>query len=160
MAYTETVSTTLHYIGVSPMLLTSGLLLIIFYIFFIYFKPEREPRVYPPGPPGLPILGNMLSFIFTRKEEHELLFDWANKYGPIISVKILDTRVIIVSDIGLVQEALNNPGISDRGFPNSKELLGREKSGELYLSHIRLRRTVGQNGSKVRQNSVWRVKIF
>ena len=109
------------------------LALMTFLILLSYFYQawSERGRVYPPGPPGLPILGSMLSLVCTEKQQHEVIYDWTNKYGPIITFKVLDTRVVVISDIDLVQKAFSHPGISDRRFPGSKALTGRDNCGKL-----------------------------
>ncbi|KAI0174355.1 putative cytochrome P450 [Pestalotiopsis sp. NC0098] len=60
----------------------------------------RRPRDYPPGPPTLPILGNLLQI---PQEKRHLQFEkWAREYGPIYSL-MLGTKVMIVlsSDLAI-----------------------------------------------------------
>ncbi|KAH7066938.1 cytochrome P450 [Paraphoma chrysanthemicola] len=53
----------------------------------------RRPSDYPPGPPTLPLIGNLH---LMPKEKAYLQFQkWANKYGPVYSL-ILGTKVMIV----------------------------------------------------------------
>ncbi|KAI1146431.1 cytochrome P450 [Nemania diffusa] len=53
----------------------------------------RRPKGYPPGPPTLPLIGNLH---LMHKEKGHLQFQkWTNEYGPIYSL-ILGTKVMIV----------------------------------------------------------------
>ena len=56
-------------------------------------KVGRRPKGLPPGPPTLPIIGNLHQI---PKEKAHLQFQkWAQEYGPIYSL-IVGSRVIIV----------------------------------------------------------------
>ncbi|GAB1318300.1 Fumitremorgin C synthase [Madurella fahalii] len=60
----------------------------------------RRPEGYPPGPPTLPILGNLHQI--PAKDSHVQFKKWAEEYGPIYSL-ILGTQVMIVlsSDVAI-----------------------------------------------------------
>jgi hypothetical protein len=65
----------------------------------------RRPKNLPPGPPTLPIIGNLHQM---PKENVHLQFQkWAQKYGPVYSL-VLGTKVTIVlsSDVA-VKELLD-----------------------------------------------------
>ncbi|TPX18509.1 uncharacterized protein E0L32_011622 [Thyridium curvatum] len=53
----------------------------------------RRPSSYPPGPPTLPLIGNLHQM--PSKKAHLQLQKWAEEYGPIYSL-ILGTKVMIV----------------------------------------------------------------
>lgn len=53
----------------------------------------RRPKGYPPGPPTLPLIGNLHQM--PKHQPHKQLEAWAREYGPIYSL-ILGTRVMIV----------------------------------------------------------------
>ena len=53
----------------------------------------RRPKGLPPGPPTLPIIGNIHQIPTTHP--HKQYQTWANQYGPIYSL-MLGTRVMIV----------------------------------------------------------------
>lgn len=56
-------------------------------------KIGRRPSDYPPGPPTLPLIGNLHQM---PKEKAHLQFQkWAETYGPVYSL-ILGTKVMVV----------------------------------------------------------------
>nr|BDX35607.1 cytochrome P450 monooxygenase StrG [Stachybotrys sp.] len=60
----------------------------------------QRPKDYPPGPPTIPILGNLHQI---PSEKRHLQFEkWAQEYGPVYSL-ILGTKVMIVlsSDVAI-----------------------------------------------------------
>lgn len=53
----------------------------------------QRPKGYPPGPPTLPLIGNLHQL---QKEKPHLQFQqWAKEYGPVYSL-ILGSRVVVV----------------------------------------------------------------
>ncbi|KAI1487972.1 cytochrome P450 [Biscogniauxia mediterranea] len=53
----------------------------------------HRPKGYPPGPPTLPLIGNL--HLMPKEKVHLQLQKWAEEYGPIYSL-ILGTKVMIV----------------------------------------------------------------
>ncbi|KAL2752599.1 hypothetical protein ACRALDRAFT_1058459 [Sodiomyces alcalophilus JCM 7366] len=53
----------------------------------------RRPRDYPPGPPTLPLIGNLHQIPTERR--HVQFEKWAREYGPVYSL-MLGTKVMIV----------------------------------------------------------------
>lgn len=53
----------------------------------------RRPANYPPGPPTLPLIGNL--HLMPREKGHLQFHKWAEEYGPVYSL-ILGTSVMIV----------------------------------------------------------------
>ncbi|KIW99740.1 uncharacterized protein Z518_11153 [Rhinocladiella mackenziei CBS 650.93] len=53
----------------------------------------QRPKAYPPGPPTLPILGNL--HLMPKRDAHLQFEKWAREYGPVYSL-ILGTKVLIV----------------------------------------------------------------
>ncbi|CAG7969918.1 unnamed protein product [Penicillium salamii] len=53
----------------------------------------RRPKNYPPGPPTLPILGNIHQM--PTRDAHLQFEEWAREYGPVYSL-ILGTKCLIV----------------------------------------------------------------
>jgi cytochrome P450 len=53
----------------------------------------RRPKDFPPGPPTLPIIGNL--HLMPTKEPHHQFKKWADEYGPVYSL-VLGWSVMIV----------------------------------------------------------------
>ncbi|RYP69934.1 hypothetical protein DL771_005794 [Monosporascus sp. 5C6A] len=56
-------------------------------------KIGRRPKDYPPGPPTLPLIGNLHQV--PREKVHLQFQKWAEEYGPVYSL-ILGTKVLVV----------------------------------------------------------------
>ncbi|KAF2475793.1 putative cytochrome P450 [Lindgomyces ingoldianus] len=57
------------------------------------FQVGRRPKGLPPGPPTMPIIGNLHQI--PTKDPHIQFMQWAKEYGPVYSL-ILGTKVMIV----------------------------------------------------------------
>lgn len=68
-------------------------LIIIATIIFQLRNVGRRPKDYPPGPPTMPIIGNIHQV--PPKHPHVQFKKWAEEYGPVYSL-ILGTNVMIV----------------------------------------------------------------
>lgn len=78
----------------------SGLVALVLVGLWQLSKIGRRPKNYPPGPPTLPIIGNLHQI---PQEKRHLQFEkWAREYGPIYSL-MLGTKVMIVlnSDLAI-----------------------------------------------------------
>jgi hypothetical protein len=73
----------------SVLLALVGILLILWRI----SKVGQRPQDYPPGPPTLPIIGNL--HLIPTESRHLQFHKWAKEYGPIYSV-ILGTQTYVV----------------------------------------------------------------
>jgi hypothetical protein len=94
----------------------------------------KRGRLLPPGPPTVPILGNLLQF---PKQNIFLTFtEWAQKYGEIVSVKLGSGTVIVVSSpqaARAILDGANNAITSDRSI----QYLVDEIFSGLHLSLMR-----------------------
>lgn len=57
-----------------------------------------------PGPPGLPLIGNLHQFKAGRF--HAQLEDWARQYGPLYRLRLRSLTAVGISEPGLIQEVL------------------------------------------------------
>ena len=100
--------------------------MIIVELLYLYTKKQ-----YPPGPPGLPVLGVALEH--PKTEFWKTYARWGQKYSPkgIMSFHVLGRRIIVLNKGSIATEMLdkNSNIYSDRPFPiMAGLLLRREKS--------------------------------
>jgi hypothetical protein len=77
--------------SVSP--LHGGLLILVLGLLWRLSRVGRRPSNYPPGPPTLPIIGNLHQI--PNEGRHVQFEQWAREYGPVYSL-MLGTKVMIV----------------------------------------------------------------
>jgi len=108
-----------------------------FVIFFVL--EEKRGKRYcrlPPGPPGWPIVGNLLQL---GNKPYESLFHLANRYGPLMSVSLGRKTVVIVSSPAMAKEVVKT---HDQIFAG-RTVLESTKS----LSHYKFSLIWAQSGS-------------
>nr|XP_043615234.1 cytochrome P450 77A2-like [Erigeron canadensis] len=86
----------------------STLFSIITIILFLA-RPKRRLNL-PPGPPGWPIVGNLLQVAGSGKPFFQYVRELLPIYGPIITLKMGTRTMIILSQADLVHEALIEKG--------------------------------------------------
>ncbi|KAI4720577.1 cytochrome P450 [Aureobasidium sp. EXF-10727] len=64
-----------------------------------------RPKNFPPGPPTLPIIGNLHQL--PDKDEYLLFTKWAKKYGPIYSIMVGSQALIVLSSVEVVKDLLD-----------------------------------------------------
>ncbi|KAG6827504.1 hypothetical protein H0H92_011524 [Tricholoma furcatifolium] len=105
--------------------ISGGLAILALYLFT---EKLRRGSQLPPGPRGLPIIGNM----FDMPKEYEWKH-WAKHkdlYGPISTVNVLSTRVVIINDLQTAIDLLETKSsiYSNRPtFPFAGEMVGWNK---------------------------------
>uniref|UniRef100_H2ZL07 Uncharacterized protein n=1 Tax=Ciona savignyi TaxID=51511 RepID=H2ZL07_CIOSA len=86
---------------------TTSILVVLLAVMMIYRWHKQKYKNLPPGPTGVPILG-CLPFMDTLAE---LTFTkWSKKYGPIFTVYLGQTRVVVLNSFEAIEEALINQG--------------------------------------------------
>ncbi|KAK7052024.1 putative cytochrome P450 [Favolaschia claudopus] len=92
--------------------LTPGL---IFVFLWIWKIGSREAGL-PPGPPTLPLLGNL--HMFPKSLAHFKLTEWARKYGGIYSLKIGPGTAVVLTDVAAVKELMEKRSGSTADRPS------------------------------------------
>ncbi|KAH7842886.1 hypothetical protein Vadar_010211 [Vaccinium darrowii] len=93
-----------------PLLSLFPIILIIFFSYYLYQKLRFK---LPPGPRPLPIVGNLYD---VKPVLFRCFAEWAQVYGPIISVWMGSTLHVVVSSSDLAKEVLkeNDQQLADR----------------------------------------------
>ncbi|CAK9154037.1 unnamed protein product [Ilex paraguariensis] len=89
-----------HIIFTALAFLVSGL------IFLLSRKTKSKKLNLPPGPPGWPVVGNLFQVARSGKPFFQYVRELLPKYGPIFTMKMGATTMIILSSAELVHEAL------------------------------------------------------
>ncbi|KAG9131084.1 hypothetical protein Leryth_006804 [Lithospermum erythrorhizon] len=72
----------------------------------IFFKNSklRRKTLDPPGPPGLPLLGNLHQF--DANNTHLYVWELSQKYGPIMSLKLGSVPTLVISSAKMAKEVM------------------------------------------------------
>ncbi|KAK6161574.1 hypothetical protein DH2020_004955 [Rehmannia glutinosa] len=97
----------------------------IIILIYLYQKNKKTDKKtpFPPGPPGLPLIGNLHQF-GTANNIHVYLWKLSKKYGPLMHMKLGPVPVLIISSAKLAKEALKTQDLAFSGRP---KLLGQQK---------------------------------
>ncbi|CAA6669751.1 unnamed protein product [Spirodela intermedia] len=81
---------------------------------------RRPRRGLPPGPPAIPILGNLMWLTRSVAEFEPLLRDLCSKYGPVVTIHLGSNPIVIVGNRDLAHEMLIQHGVvfADRPSPS------------------------------------------
>ncbi|CAG9990872.1 unnamed protein product [Clonostachys byssicola] len=77
----------------------------------------RRPGSFPPGPPTLPLIGNLHQI--PQNRSHEQFKKWADEYGPIYSLILGTRRVVVLNTDQGVKDMLDKRGSIYSSRPDS-----------------------------------------
>ncbi|KAL0284966.1 UNVERIFIED_CONTAM: cytochrome [Sesamum calycinum] len=83
---------------------------------------KKKTAKNPPGPPGLPFIGNFLQF--DKAKPHIYLYHLAKKYGPLAFLKHGHTPILVVSSPRMAKLVLKT---HDLAFCSRPPVLGQQK---------------------------------
>ncbi|KAJ7080195.1 cytochrome P450 monooxygenase [Mycena belliarum] len=86
----------------------------------LYLRATRRPASTPPGPPPLPLIGNLLDI--PREKEVLTYNDMADKYGEIVYLSVLSKKIFIVSSARILNELFNQRSANYSDRPHSTML--------------------------------------
>ncbi|KAM0887961.1 hypothetical protein ACQ4PT_028640 [Festuca glaucescens] len=106
-------------------LLIAGVLLLL-PLAVLLRNAARQRRGLPPGPPVVPLFGNLLWLRNSAADVEPLLLGLFKKYGPIVTLRIGSRLSIFVADRHLTHQALIGAGVAlaDRPQAATSSLLG------------------------------------
>ncbi|KAM3249729.1 hypothetical protein P3L10_011499 [Capsicum annuum] len=90
--------------------------------FLIHLAKKGRKKLMPPGPLGLPFIGNLHQF--DSLTPHLYFWKLSQKYGKIFSLKIGSTTMVVISSAKLTKEVLKT---QDLAFCSRPSLLGQQK---------------------------------
>ncbi|KAL7106427.1 hypothetical protein ACP275_07G113000 [Erythranthe tilingii] len=99
-------------------LLLSISLPIILIIYLLQKNKKPIKTLVPPGPPPLPLIGN-LHQIGAARDPHIYLWQLSKKYGPLIHMKLGSIPLIVISSAKLAKQALKIQDLAFSSRPNS-----------------------------------------
>ncbi|XP_021754035.1 geraniol 8-hydroxylase-like [Chenopodium quinoa] len=70
---------------------------------------DSHPRTLPPGPPTVPIFGNLFSL---GTKPHVSLTELSKRYGPLMTLQLGQVPTVIISSADMAKEALQRNDIS------------------------------------------------
>lgn len=87
------------------------LFIILFILLLLLFKLKRHKQFRsPPGPKGLPIIGNLHQF--DASKPHVYLAELAKTYGPIVRLRIGRVSIVVVQSSKLAKEVLHTQDLN------------------------------------------------
>ncbi|KAG8952314.1 hypothetical protein FRC04_004742 [Tulasnella sp. 424] len=95
----------------------------------IIFRVGRREADLPPGPPTLPILGNL--HVFPTVRMHIKFTEWAGIYGDIFSLKLVNGTVTVLNSLEAVWQVLENQ--SNRTSNRPPSTIARMVADDLHF---------------------------
>ncbi|XP_040382987.1 cytochrome P450 76M5-like [Oryza brachyantha] len=93
---------------------------------------RRRRRGLPPGPPPLPVIGNVLSL---RGNMHHALAQLAGEYGPVMTLKLGLVTTVVVSSADAAREAFtrHDRRLAARAVPDASRARGFAERSMIWL---------------------------
>ncbi|KAK3019808.1 hypothetical protein RJ639_004801 [Escallonia herrerae] len=98
------------------------LLLPVFLLFFVPKWRKSKGIRHPPGPPGLPFIGNLHQL--DNSDLQRYLWQLSKKYGPIMSLRLGFVPALVISSAKMAKEVLKT---HDLAFCSRPALFGQQK---------------------------------
>jgi len=100
-------------------LVSAALFLLIFY----FWKGQRKPAHYPPGPAKWPLIGSFtFSPLASQKDNHRVkVANMVEKYGPTIGLYLGSTPMVYLHDPVLIRKLFNMEVFSGRFNPPAQQ---------------------------------------
>ncbi|KAJ7598144.1 cytochrome P450 [Mycena floridula] len=145
-----------------PSRLEEFLLLAVASLIVMRFLKARKRLPLPPGPPGVPILGNL--FDFPLEYDWLIYGKWADAYGSLISLSAFGTNIVVIHSWKLAIELCDkkSPIYSSRPTIPMADIMGWQDamSSQVYGPRLRSYRKVFHNelGNGAAMKHYWPVE--
>ncbi|KAG2148122.1 cytochrome P450 [Suillus clintonianus] len=116
---------------------------------------KKNPAPYPPGPAGLPLIGNVLDM--PQIKPWLIFTEWGKKYGDISHVEVLGQHIMVVNSVKTAMDMLEKKSTVYSGrpvLPMAGELVGWKHSlplisyGDRFRQHRKnLHRIIGSRAA-------------
>ncbi|PFH48833.1 hypothetical protein AMATHDRAFT_5417 [Amanita thiersii Skay4041] len=97
-------------------LYTAAIASFVYVVYWALTTGKRAPNM-PPGPPTLPIIGNM--HLMPHNRLHFKFYEWAKEYGDAFSIKVMNQTIIVLNSPTLVREVFDKRAMSNSNRPKS-----------------------------------------
>ncbi|GER29015.1 cytochrome P450 [Striga asiatica] len=87
-------------------------------LYLLHANRGPTTKLVPPGPPGLPLIGNMHQ-LAAAKNPHVYLWRLSKKYGPIMRLNVGPKPLIVISSAKLAEQVMKTQDQAFCGRPNS-----------------------------------------
>ncbi|KAJ6623187.1 cytochrome P450 [Mycena sp. CBHHK59/15] len=101
-------------------------------ILYYHVRPKQQPAPFPPGPKGMPIVGNAADL--PQSQPWLTFSEWAKQYGPIVHLRVLGQSIIVLNDVNYAAEMLDKKSRIYSNRPNlvmGGELVGWDQGPAL-----------------------------
>ncbi|GFP83115.1 cytochrome p450 83b1 [Phtheirospermum japonicum] len=95
---------------------------IIIFLYFLHKNRNPIKTLVPPGPPGLPLIGNIHQ-LASVKTPHVYLWQLSKKYGPLIHMTLGSKQVFVISSAKLAKQVFKT---QDTAFSSRPKHLGQQ----------------------------------
>lgn len=104
----------------SNVLALAAYILLALYVLKVFFDRKKNTIPLPPGPKGLPLVGNISDLPSPGVPEYQHWFKHKYRYGPISSVTVLGQTMIIIHDKNVALELMEKRANIHSGRPRMK----------------------------------------
>ncbi|KAG2102493.1 cytochrome P450 [Suillus discolor] len=97
----------------------------VYFLMWVFNK--KNPAPYPPGPPGWPLIGNILDMPHIRVKPWLTFATWGKKYGNISHIQVMGQHTVVLNSVKAAIDMLDKKSTlySDRPiFPVGGQLVG------------------------------------